>query len=91
MILDYEDDKENMPNECDYEDLPSMYKHEDDEDDEEEDDDDLFTSEWRPSLFGEVEVDGTPQPIGWEQPAASACRNLAFYSESFVELKAPFG
>ncbi|XP_056276898.1 phosphatase and actin regulator 1-like isoform X2 [Pseudoliparis swirei] len=46
VILDYEDDKENMPNECDYEDLPSMYKHEDDEDDEEEDDDDdnLFTS-----------------------------------------------
>ncbi|XP_040026871.2 phosphatase and actin regulator 1 isoform X1 [Gasterosteus aculeatus] len=50
VILDYEDDKENMPNECDYEDLPSMYKDEDDEDDEEEDDDDdedddsIFTS-----------------------------------------------
>uniref|UniRef100_H3CMI7 Phosphatase and actin regulator n=1 Tax=Tetraodon nigroviridis TaxID=99883 RepID=H3CMI7_TETNG len=26
VIIDYEDDKENVPNECDYEDLPSMYK-----------------------------------------------------------------
>ncbi|TNN24817.1 Phosphatase and actin regulator 1 [Liparis tanakae] len=37
-----------MPNECDYEDLPSMYKDEDDEDEDEEDDEDdddnLFTS-----------------------------------------------
>lgn len=52
VILDYEDDKENMPNECDYEDLPSMYKDEDDEDDDEEEDDDedddsIFTSEWQ--------------------------------------------
>ncbi|KAJ8012142.1 hypothetical protein DPEC_G00065600 [Dallia pectoralis] len=41
-----EDDKENMPNESDYEDLPSMYKDEDDDedDDEEDDDDSLFTS-----------------------------------------------
>lgn len=43
-----EDDKENMPNESDYEDLPSMYKNEDDEDDDDEDDDEdddsLFTS-----------------------------------------------
>lgn len=53
VIIDCEDDKENMPNESDYEDLPSMYKDEeeddddDDDDDEEEDDDDddtLFTS-----------------------------------------------
>lgn len=49
VIIDYEDDKENMPNESDYEDLPSMYKDEDDDvddDDEDEDDDDsIFTSE----------------------------------------------
>ena len=49
VIIDYEDDKENMPNECDYEDLPSMYKDEDDEDDDDEDDDEdddtIFTSE----------------------------------------------
>ncbi|XP_031711140.1 phosphatase and actin regulator 1-like isoform X2 [Anarrhichthys ocellatus] len=49
VIIDYEDDKENMPNECDYEDLPSMYKDEDDdvdddEDDDDEDDDAIFTS-----------------------------------------------
>ena len=46
MIIDCDDDKENMPNESDYEDLPSMYKDEDDEDDDddEEDDDSLFTS-----------------------------------------------
>ncbi|XP_031418856.1 phosphatase and actin regulator 1 isoform X2 [Clupea harengus] len=53
-VIDCDDDKENMPNESDYEDLPSMYKDEDEEDDdedddEEEDDDDddddtLFTS-----------------------------------------------
>uniref|UniRef100_A0A8C7MPA4 Phosphatase and actin regulator n=1 Tax=Oncorhynchus kisutch TaxID=8019 RepID=A0A8C7MPA4_ONCKI len=46
-IID-EDDKENMPNESDYEDLPSMYKNEDDDDeddeDDDEDDDSLFTS-----------------------------------------------
>lgn len=50
VIIDYEDDKENMPNESDYEDLPSMYKDEeddvDDEDDDDDDDDDsIFTSE----------------------------------------------
>ncbi|KAG7524648.1 phosphatase and actin regulator 1-like isoform X1 [Solea senegalensis] len=48
VIIDYEDDKENMPNESDYEDLPSMYKDEDDEvdndEDDEDDDDSLFTS-----------------------------------------------
>lgn len=51
VIIDYEDDKENMPDESDYEDLPSMYKDEDDEEDDEEDDDEdddsIFTSEWR--------------------------------------------
>ena len=49
VIIDYEDDKENMPNESDYEDLPSMYKDEDDElddDEDDEDDDAIFTSEW---------------------------------------------
>ncbi|XP_042353432.1 LOW QUALITY PROTEIN: phosphatase and actin regulator 1-like [Plectropomus leopardus] len=46
VIIDYEDDKENMPNESDYEDLPSMYKDEDDDvdDEEDDDDDDIFTS-----------------------------------------------
>ncbi|KAK5919607.1 hypothetical protein CgunFtcFv8_023483 [Champsocephalus gunnari] len=49
VIIDYEDDKENMPNECDYEDLPSMYKDEDDEEDDDDEDDDedddtIFTS-----------------------------------------------
>ncbi|KAL4630991.1 phosphatase and actin regulator 1-like isoform X2 [Arapaima gigas] len=50
VVIECEDDKENLPNESDYEDLPSMYKDEDeegddDEGDEEEDDDDtLFTS-----------------------------------------------
>lgn len=51
VIIDYEDDKENMPNESDYEDLPSMYKDEDDdvdddEDEDDEDDDSIFTSKW---------------------------------------------
>uniref|UniRef100_A0A1A8KGL7 Phosphatase and actin regulator n=1 Tax=Nothobranchius kuhntae TaxID=321403 RepID=A0A1A8KGL7_NOTKU len=48
VIIDYEDDKENMPNESDYEDLPSMYKDEDDDvdddEDDEEEDDSIFTS-----------------------------------------------
>ncbi|XP_053738448.1 phosphatase and actin regulator 1-like isoform X2 [Synchiropus splendidus] len=47
VIIDYEDDKENMPNESDYEDLPSMYKDEDDvddDDDDDEDDDSIFSS-----------------------------------------------
>lgn len=38
-----------MPNESDYEDLPSMYKDEDDDvdddEDDDEDDDSIFTSE----------------------------------------------
>uniref|UniRef100_A0A3B4BF05 Phosphatase and actin regulator n=1 Tax=Periophthalmus magnuspinnatus TaxID=409849 RepID=A0A3B4BF05_9GOBI len=48
VIIDYEEDKENLPNESDYEDLPSMYKDEhgvdDDDDDDDEDDDSIFTS-----------------------------------------------
>ncbi|XP_034743559.1 phosphatase and actin regulator 1-like isoform X1 [Etheostoma cragini] len=46
VIIDYEDEKENMPNESDYEDLPSMYKDEDDDgdDDEDDDEDDILTS-----------------------------------------------
>ncbi|XP_035270571.1 phosphatase and actin regulator 1 [Anguilla anguilla] len=51
VVIECDDDKENMPDEADYEDLPSMYKDEedeeeedDDEDDEEDDDDTLFTS-----------------------------------------------
>ncbi|XP_043085687.1 phosphatase and actin regulator 1 isoform X2 [Puntigrus tetrazona] len=47
--IDCDDDKENIPNESDYEDLPSMYKDEEQEEDEEEDededdDDSLFTN-----------------------------------------------
>ncbi|XP_050978905.1 phosphatase and actin regulator 1 isoform X1 [Labeo rohita] len=49
VVIDCDDDKENIPNESDYEDLPSMYKDEDHEEDEEEDededdDDTLFTN-----------------------------------------------
>ncbi|XP_056132135.1 phosphatase and actin regulator 1 [Lampris incognitus] len=55
VMIECDDDKENLPNELDYEDLPSMYKDEEDEDeedeeeeeeedDEEDDDDTLFTS-----------------------------------------------
>ncbi|XP_043990307.1 phosphatase and actin regulator 1-like isoform X2 [Gambusia affinis] len=48
VIIEYEDDKENMPNESDYEDLPSMYKDEeddvDDDEEDDEDDDSIFTS-----------------------------------------------
>ncbi|XP_020779094.1 phosphatase and actin regulator 1-like isoform X1 [Boleophthalmus pectinirostris] len=47
VIIDYEEDKENLPNESDYEDLPSMYKDEhgvDDDEDDDEDDDSIFTS-----------------------------------------------
>lgn len=55
VIIDYEDDKENMPNESDYEDLPSMYKDEDDDvdddEDDDEDDDSIFTSEWQQLWF----------------------------------------
>lgn len=44
--IDCDADKENIPNESDYEDLPSMYKDEEHEEEEEEDDDDsLFTSQ----------------------------------------------
>lgn len=59
VMIECDDDKENLPNEADYEDLPSMYKDEEEEeeeedeeeedeeeeDDEEDDDDALFTSE----------------------------------------------
>ncbi|XP_015242398.1 PREDICTED: phosphatase and actin regulator 1-like isoform X2 [Cyprinodon variegatus] len=48
VIIDYDDDKENLPSESDYEDLPSMYKDEeddvDDDEEDDEDDDSLFTS-----------------------------------------------
>ncbi|XP_061111506.1 phosphatase and actin regulator 1-like isoform X2 [Conger conger] len=47
VVIECDDNKENMPDESDYEDLPSMYKGEDEEDneeDEDEDDDMLFTS-----------------------------------------------
>lgn len=62
VIIDYEDDKENMPNESDYEDLPSMYKDEDDdvddEDEDEDEDDSIFTSE-RPQLSARLHRHGT--------------------------------
>ncbi|XP_048868250.1 phosphatase and actin regulator 1-like isoform X1 [Brienomyrus brachyistius] len=46
MLIECEDDKENVPDGSDYEDLPSMYKDQDEEeDDEDEDEDDsIFTS-----------------------------------------------
>ncbi|XP_029109539.1 phosphatase and actin regulator 1-like isoform X2 [Scleropages formosus] len=46
MLVECEDDKENVPNESDYEDLPSMYKDEEEEEEEDDEDDDesLFTS-----------------------------------------------
>ncbi|MBN3315852.1 PHAR1 regulator, partial [Atractosteus spatula] len=48
VVIECDDDKENVPNESDYEDLPSMYKDDDDEDDDDDDDEDddntLFTS-----------------------------------------------
>ncbi|KPP64577.1 phosphatase and actin regulator 1-like [Scleropages formosus] len=48
VVIECEDDKENLPNESDYEDLPSMYKDEeeegDDDDEDEDDDDTLYTS-----------------------------------------------
>ncbi|KAJ8272785.1 hypothetical protein GJAV_G00093420 [Gymnothorax javanicus] len=47
VVIECEDNKENVPNEADYEDLPSMYKDEEVEDNEEEDEDEddmLFTS-----------------------------------------------
>ena len=49
VMIDCEEDKENVPSESDYEDLPSMYKDEDDdEDDDEDEDDDIFTSTFCP-------------------------------------------
>ncbi|XP_016384473.1 phosphatase and actin regulator 1-like [Sinocyclocheilus rhinocerous] len=43
VAIDCHDDKENIPNESDYEDLPSMYKDEEQEEDD-DDDDSLFTN-----------------------------------------------
>ncbi|XP_067452326.1 phosphatase and actin regulator 1 isoform X1 [Thunnus thynnus] len=40
LMIECNDDKENLPNEADYEDLPGMYKDEEEEDEEEEEDDD---------------------------------------------------
>lgn len=40
LMIECSDDKENLPNEADYEDLPGMYKDEEEEDEEEEEDDD---------------------------------------------------
>ncbi|KAK6491810.1 phosphatase and actin regulator 1-like isoform X1 [Huso huso] len=46
VVIECDDDKENVPNESDYEDLPSMYRDEQDEDEDDDDDDDdaFFTS-----------------------------------------------
>lgn len=41
MMHECNDDKENLPSEPDYEDVPSMYKE---EEEEEEEDETLFTS-----------------------------------------------
>uniref|UniRef100_A0A8C2PL62 Phosphatase and actin regulator n=1 Tax=Cyprinus carpio TaxID=7962 RepID=A0A8C2PL62_CYPCA len=40
VVIDCDDDKENIPSESDYEDLPSMYRDEEQEEEEDEDDDD---------------------------------------------------
>ncbi|KAM8746420.1 phosphatase and actin regulator 1 isoform 1-T1 [Acanthopagrus schlegelii] len=40
VMIECNDDKENLPNEADYEDLPGMYKDEEEEEEEEEEDDD---------------------------------------------------
>nr|XP_023679405.1 phosphatase and actin regulator 1 isoform X1 [Paramormyrops kingsleyae] len=51
VVLDCEDDKENMPDESDYEDLPCMYKDEDEDEEEEEDDDGEEEDDDDDSLF----------------------------------------
>ncbi|XP_022060845.2 phosphatase and actin regulator 1 isoform X1 [Acanthochromis polyacanthus] len=38
VMIECDDDKENLPNEADYEDLPGMYKDEEEEEEEEEED-----------------------------------------------------
>uniref|UniRef100_A0A3B5L1S9 Phosphatase and actin regulator n=1 Tax=Xiphophorus couchianus TaxID=32473 RepID=A0A3B5L1S9_9TELE len=40
MMIECDDDKENLPNEADYEELPGMYRDEEEEEEEEDDDDD---------------------------------------------------
>ncbi|XP_071342644.1 phosphatase and actin regulator 1 isoform X2 [Trachinotus anak] len=40
VMIECDDDKENLPNEVDYEDLPGMYKDEEEEEEEEEEEDD---------------------------------------------------
>ncbi|XP_052403457.1 phosphatase and actin regulator 1 isoform X3 [Carassius gibelio] len=42
--IDCDADKENIPNESDYQDLPCVYKDEEQEEDEEDEDDSLFTN-----------------------------------------------
>lgn len=39
VMIECDDDKENLPTEADYEDLPGMYKDEEEEDEEEEEED----------------------------------------------------
>lgn len=40
MMIECDDDKENLPHEVDYEDVPAMYRDEEEEDDDEEEEDD---------------------------------------------------
>uniref|UniRef100_H3AX20 Phosphatase and actin regulator n=1 Tax=Latimeria chalumnae TaxID=7897 RepID=H3AX20_LATCH len=45
VVIECDDDKENVPNEADYEELPSFYKDEEEEDEDDDDDDSaLYTS-----------------------------------------------
>ncbi|XP_059358587.1 phosphatase and actin regulator 1 isoform X4 [Carassius carassius] len=44
VAIDCDADKENIPNESDYQDLPCVYKDEEQEEDEDEEDDSLFTN-----------------------------------------------
>lgn len=75
VMIECDDDKENLPNEADYEDLPGMYKdeeeeeeedeeedeeEEEEEDEEEDEDDTLFTSK---HLFVFIKIWLTPTMV----------------------------
>ncbi|KAK2835000.1 hypothetical protein Q5P01_015484 [Channa striata] len=59
VMIECDDDKENLPNEADYEDLPSMYKDEEDEDEEEEEEDEEEDDEEEGEEEEEDEEDDT--------------------------------
>ncbi|XP_043984218.1 phosphatase and actin regulator 1-like isoform X1 [Gambusia affinis] len=59
MMIDCDDDKENLPNEADYEELPGMYRDEEEEEEEEEEDDDDDDEEEEDDEVEEEEDDDT--------------------------------